>query len=421
MLCLVILLSTLLCGCRHAAPSAPRQQELEPIAYSAQIVLDAATKRMEGTLQFTFVSPENGLKELCVWAPHGLDGAQCNEQSLSLERQENYTLLALPTVAEAGSEWDIRLRFSMDCAYGAGFVARDFIPLVCAFDQGFLRPQAPDYAPYFRPWAGQVDMTIVAPKTQVVLCSGQLVERTYPDGIQSVRYALDVARPNQMIADPYLARREATVGHTHWEYYATSLHDPVWQTLLSLADAATTLWGEPAHDHVAIVQGSYAATPALVGMAATDMRTIAEAVAAMWAGAPAADAWITPSIERFALYRLYVDIDEKAAYKLRDEARQTLLEYQLLFGQTGDAARMDKPLASYDENAYRALLENKGLLLWSTLREIAGEAIDRAILALRRSPTAPDTAAVMAAVSKTTHHDYSDYFAAWLGGNVLLV
>lgn len=418
--CLLSLLG-LAAGCMRAA--APTEEAEEPpINYTATATIDVAARSWQGEVTVDYPMPAP-CAELWVWAPNGVRGATINGTAVTQETAGVYCRLSLDKSYPKGAT--IRLDMALGGDYPdptALCSLYDIVPLVCAYEDGYLHPAPIDGRRYARVVGDEIRLTVTIAKTMVVATSAADFTRAYAGDMQVLTCLFSAQEGAHLAISPYFVRNTAEVGGVTWEYYATAPNSLTMQTLRTAAQNAADLWGETGKRRVNLVTGiEPVSVGGLCALEKGNVREVTRAVTAAWCMAPTdpAHPWVTESLREYLLYLYLSAYDEKAAAAQIAEARQAVTAYGMVHGATGEAAAMDAETAVYTTEGYDVLLRQKGLLLWYSLREIAGAAVDKAALSLAaREKIAPDD--VTEAVCLSTGHDYRAFFDAWLRGKVLL-
>lgn len=410
------------CTPKHVANDA-EDMTAKPLDYTVAAQLDIKERKLTGTVKVDYTAPCDDLQEIWLWAPFGITAATYDGKEMATDRQGVYTRLALAEAYPRGTLLALELSFVVDYPDPTlTAIVQDFIPVVAAYDNGFLRPAPSTWTDYAMPSEGEVHMSLSMTSSLVAVTNAGQQERVYADGQQVLSCTWWRTDGCMLATGPHLMRRTATVGNTTWEYYATSMGDLTWQSLQQVVENAHALWGDCTRKHVALVYtGEACCRQGMATLAKGNVRELIGDVVAQWCTIKTDSAcpWIAAGLRVFAEWCYLQAYDPDAAQNMIRRARQDVIEYGVAHGATGEGARMDKPLNAYDQAAYSALLCNKGLLMWYTLHELAGNVCADVAQALCRR-TSLSAADVLDAMRNATNTDYSAFFKAWLEGKVLL-
>lgn len=422
-----ILLSVVLCLCAAIALSGCIQRDepeppqptakTTPVHYEVEVTLGREESKLTGTEAILFTAPCSGCDQVCLWSKATISQASVDGVALKVQTGDVYTHLTLPRALDAQEAVTIYVQFEMPIVESAAvWQTADYIPLVCAYRDGFLCPPPSAMGDYRAIADGTVDLTIRLPKSMVAVVGGDNVSRTYSDDTQTIALSAPATARPGLLASPYYIRKSATIGGTTWEYYASTVDPLIWQTVQAVAENAHALWGDCPTARVCVVQGC---SPDMAGLTGLNSRALGEVhkkVISQW-GKASGEPWIAAGIEAYVQWAYYAHYDEATADKLLATAKDNVLAYGLAHGKTGEATAMNRPLDTYDEEAHQALLSDKGLLFWYNLRAIAGDVIDQCVHTLCATGHV-DTSTLLSVLRDKTGTDYSYYVDAWVGGKV---
>lgn len=409
-----------LCACAPAPIDTPPAHVDFKISCEAEVTLDTAKERLEGVAIIRCPAPYDECEEIWLWSRSKVTEAIVEGQAAVVERQDVYTRIALPKKQAMGEELTVEVHFGTDAKRANLYECRNYLPLPVDYREGYERPTC-TYTEVRRLAAGTASLTLHTKKGLVVAMSGDELQRSHTQNEQILTCTFSTRDDIALVANADWMRQEVTVGDTTWEYYCDT-RTFVAQTLAAAVQNARTLGGECARKRVAVVQGCSMVADGLVGLRDRDDGTIVDAVVGQWvcykltADAP----WVGASLGQFVLYLYLKTYREADADAMLRTAKEDALAYTVRYGANGEAARLDKPIDAYDEDAYHALLQQKGLLLWATLWDIGGDKVCEAAVDCGRLPY-PDTGDVLAQLRKCTGRDYTYYLDAWLGGKVPIV
>lgn len=415
-LCLTCTVAT---ACQKVEYDVDPQPANEPVHYAVDISLSTERNAIEGTERIAYAVPYEGCDQVCLWHKGTILRASVNGVELTKETGDVYTYLTLPKQLAQGDIVSIEVDFETPCTVGETYwQVQDYVPLVCAYDGAFICPTPSESGDYRKLAAGEVQLSLHAPKSMVVALNAETAEREYEDEQQVLRWQKGAETHLALAASPYYIRKSATVGQTTWEYYATTVDALTWQTIQAVAANARETMGECKSGRVCVVQGCNIDVDGLVGLRGRTIGEVTDKVAAQW-GKAHGDAWIEASVEQYVLWAYHEAWNAQNAERMKQTARDNVTSYGIRHGRTGDGARMDAPIESYDREGYDALLRDKGLLFWLNLHEIAGDVVGECVHALC-SMDHVDKRTLAAVLKEKTGTDYAYYVEAWIEGKVMI-
>ena len=423
----ILLLSLALCALSVACTprTVPENTPAERAAarYAADLTFDADTRCLEGAVRIEYAAPYADCEEVWLWAPRAEVTAVCEGQSLAAAKQSVYVRLSLPRAFAYGETIPLDLHIHAACqSQGYTTYATDFLPLAVAWRQGYRMPAPLAHTSYAQLDEGSVDLCLHMPKAWVAACVGHTSEATYTDTERVAHYVSEATQSTALYTSPYWMRRTAEVGDVTWEYYATSMSDLVWQHVRACAEEANALWGRCPVDTVRLVQTAIDYQGGGLATVTENHRAVEDAVLSQWCRQPIRDdcPWIGVSLRAYLgyMYReTYLPQEAETEYR---RAKDAVLSYGTMHGETGECARLDAALSAYDAEGYATLLRDKGLCMWRTLADIDDGVRRVAVdLARRSQPLTWDE--VANALRHACGTEYAYFLSAWLGGEVIMV
>ena len=380
-LCFCLLI--VLCAGLTTACGTPRQQSARP-ATQCQATLQPAPDNdgWIGTQTIDYCLPAN-LDALLVWVGCGIPTEVAwNDATLQWQQEGEYATVWLGQELGKGSIGRLTIRFRVPLQQE---IIQDYLPFVCAYNEGFICNQRVDFAPYVRLDSAQCTLQWQLPITRTGCHTGRRTGINYTDDAQVQTYTLAAGHHTMMVSARYMVHTQSTPNAQLVMYENT-------QNQLSRAPTmvqnAAAIWGE-----IPPIQMIYAATPlATEGLvlANEDKFAMCLGIVCQWIlphVAQLAD-WVLPSLAHFYRWYYYLRTDPNVAARLHAEAVEQCRLYSALWGQNTLASTL--PLSDYTAQSYDILLGRRGLLMWYALYQMRGDDLmDALVYALEGQPT-PD-------------------------------
>lgn len=406
-MCVLLAAAIVCCAIGCESTRAQKNRQRNTATYRAEVQLSTPTYTLFGVQHIEYDLPEQ-TDVIWLWTGQAtIKQALLDGKEIAFAQEGAYCQLVPKTPPAYGES--VQLQIEFEAAMTAG-VVQDYLPFVCAYDNGYCRPQPVEFAPYARVEQGDCTVQIDLPVTLAACHSGTRENISFPER-QRLLYRLTAGHSLFAVSPDWVCRSK-TVQDTSLALYIQNTRCALQSQAAEFVDKAVAVLG-PCPVAVSVAQShAFAVSEGLV--LADDQADVQLGLAMQWLlpYTTQTDAWVLPSLAAF--YRWLCNADS-AANDLYNATLADCCLYQTL--QYGADTRLDAPLGDYDKDAYVALLQQKGMLMWYSLYQVVGDKLPAALrYALQTCPTQDEF--VRRLFAKIG--DYGYFLDAWLGGDVVL-